>query len=256
MLAATEPAQQEPGAHHLPRFADVGIVDGPLSHDGSPHVTDEVFNAASHLMGGLLSVLGTVVLITGASVRHSPWGVVAFSLYGASLMFLFFASFAHHAIKGSPGLMKLLRKLDYVAIYFLIAGTFTPICLVCLHNSWVGWAFFGTSIGLAIFGVALQTLCSGLLELPSWASMTFFVTLGWFGAFLAFPAMPCMGTGGGLLLLAGGLAYTAGGVIFTLQRPNPIPGKFGFHEIWHVFVLFGAAFHWAVMFFFVMPNAS
>lgn len=237
----------------VPHFSREGLLEGPLSHDGSPHVTDEVFNAASHLFGGILSILGTAVLVTGASNAGNPWAIVAFSLYGASLIFLFFASFAHHAIKGSQRLMRVLRTLDYVAIYLLIPGTMMPVCLVCLHKTWVGWVFFGTTIGIAIMGVMFQTLCSGKLEWPMWASMTMYITLGWFGAFLAIPAMNCIGTGGALLLLYGGLAYTGGGVIFTLQCPNPVPGKFGFHEIWHVFVLAGAGFHWCAIFFHVWP---
>jgi len=235
------------------RFAALGIIDGTLSHDLSPHVTDEVFNAASHLFGALCSILGTSVLVSGASAHRNPWAIVSFSVYGASLIFLFFASFAHHAIKGSPKVMKVLRTMDYVAIYFLIPGTMMPVCLVCLHDTWVGWVFFGTSLGIAIMGVGLQTICKGPLELPMWASMTIYVTLGWFGAFLAVPAYKCLSFGGAMLLLVGGLAYTGGGMIFTFQCPNPIPGRFGFHEIWHVCVLVGAACHYAAIFFYVWP---
>lgn len=243
----------EPQADEI-RFSDTGLIHGTLSHDGSVHVTDEVFNSASHLFGGMMSVLGTAVLVAGASAAGNPWAVVGFSLYGSSLIFLFFASFAHHAIKGSDKLMKTLRMMDYVAIYFLIPGTMIPVCLVCLHEAWIGWVFLGTSVGLAVFGVLMETSCSGGLKWPMWASMTMYVTLGWFGAFLAVPAMHCIGMGGATLLLLGGLAYTGGGMIFTLQCPNPWPGKFGFHEIWHVCVLAGAAFHYAAIFFYVWPS--
>eukprot|EP00439_Symbiodinium_sp_Y106_P063473 s1736_g9.t2 len=247
-------ASPAPVAHReTPRFSNVGLI-GEMSHDGAEHVTDEVFNAASHLMGGMLSVLGSAVLITGAAANSNPWGVISFSLYGASLMFLFFASFAHHAIKGPKPLMDLLRTLDYVAIYFLIPGTMVPVCFVCLHDTWVGWVFFGTTWGIALLGVWFQSFCP--LEFPMWASMTMYVTLGWFGAFLAIPAYKCITFEGALLLLLGGLSYTFGGVIFTMQCPNPIKGKFGFHEIWHVFVLAGAAFHYACMLFYVFPHVN
>jgi len=224
---------------------------GALSHDHSPHVTDEVFNAASHLMAGMLSVLGTAVLVVGASAHGNPWAIVAFSVYGASLCLLFFSSFAHHAIKGSDALMAALRKMDYIAIFFLIPGTFTPFCFVCLTNTWVGWTFFGAAWGIAFLGIC------GLVspvDLPMWASMTMYITLSWFGAFLAIPAYKCLQIGGVALLLAGGVAYTAGGAIFTLQKPNPIPGKFGFHEIWHIAVMLGAGLHWCCIFFYVWPS--
>jgi len=233
------------------RFADHGILDGPLSHDGSPHVTDEVFNAASHLVAGMLSVLGAAVLITGASAHGDPWAITAFSLYSGSLLFLFFSSFAHHGIKGSPRLMEILRRLDYVAIFFLIPGTMTPVCFVCLTGTWVGWVFFGAVWGLSLLGVVMVTSCP--IELPMWASMTMYITLGWFGAFLAVPAYQCLGLEGSSLLGLGGVVYTGGGVVFTLQRPNPLPGRFGFHEIWHLCVMTGAALHWAMVFFYVWP---
>jgi len=225
---------------------------GSLSHDHSPHVTDEVFNAASHLMAGMLSVLGTAVLIVGASAHGNPWAIVAFSVYGASLCLLFFASFAHHGIKGSEKLMKALRKLDYISIFFLIPGTVTPFCFVCLKNTWVGWTFFGACWGLALLGVVMMTICP--LDLPMWASLTMYITLAWFGAFLAVPAYDCLGIGGTALLGTGGIAYTVGAAIFALQQPNPYPGKFGFHEIWHLAVMLGAAQHYACIFFFVWPQ--
>mmetsp|Transcript_124361 Transcript_124361/g.243878 ORF Transcript_124361/g.243878 Transcript_124361/m.243878 type:complete len:294 (+) Transcript_124361:97-978(+) len=234
-------------------FTQPGANQRPYSHDHSPHVTDEVFNAASHLMGGMLSLLGSAALIASASAAANPWAIVAFSLYGFSLNFLFWGSFCHHAIRGSDRLMKTLRLLDYVAIYFLIPGTMSPVCLICLHSQWEGWVFFGTSWGLALLGVALQTMCKGGLELPTWASMTMYVTLGWFGFFLSFPAAKCLGPEGIGLIALGGIVYTAGGAIFTSQCPNPVPGKFGFHEIWHIFVLAGAGIHYAFNFFYVRP---
>lgn len=233
------------------RFTDLGEMDGPLSHDGSPHVTDEVFNAASHLVAGMFSILGAAVLITGASAHGNPWAIVAFSLYSGSLIFLFFASFAHHGIKGSPALMRLLRRLDYLAIFFLIPGTMTPVCFVCLQGTWVGWVFFGACWGLSLLGAAMFTICP--IELPMWATMTMYVTLGWFGAFLAVPAYDCLGPMGLSLLALGGVMYTGGGVVFSMQKPNPLPGRFGFHEIWHISVMLGAALHWAMVFFYVWP---
>jgi len=199
------------------QFSDHGLIVGPLSHDHSPHVTDEVFNAASHFVAGMLSILATACMVSDASSHGDPWAIVSMSVYGATLILLFMGSFCHHAIKGSARLMKCLRTVDYVAIYFLIPGTLTPVALMCLHDSWIGWVFFGTSWGLALFGVVMMTLCP--LELPMWASMTMYLTLGWFGAFLAIPAAPCLGKGGFWMLLLGGLWYTGG--VLSLCHSGP-----------------------------------
>lgn len=253
-VKASGEAEAESFALGQAYFTETGNTDRMVSHDHSKHVTDEVFNAASHFMGGMLSTLGTAVLVTGASTAGDPWAIVGFSVYGACLMNLFFSSFAHHGIRGSERLMRLLRTLDYVAIYFLIPGTMTPVCFICLHDRWEGWVFMGSCWGLAILGVIMQTACRGGMAFPKWASMTMYITLGWFGGLLAPFVFPFVGWGGLGLLAVGGLAYTGGGIIFQAECPNPVPGKFGYHEIWHCFVLLGAALHWAMIFVYVFPN--
>lgn len=231
-------------------FADHGKI-GPLSRDGSVHATDEVFNSASHLVGAMLSVLGTVLLVSKASAQGAPWKIVSFAIYGLSLVFLFSASTLHHAIQSTPRVMQLLRMVDYLAIYPLIAGTFTPPCLVFLHHSTVGWAFFGVVWTLSLAGMVLTV--RRWEQLPKWLSMTLYMALGWLGAFLSVPLYPVAGGGCIAWLGVGGLFYTIGGICFTLERPNPLPGKFGFHEIWHVFVLLGAGSHWLMMLLYVLP---
>lgn len=163
------------------RITDFGNVR-ELSRDGSIHATDEVFNAASHLVALILSVLGSAILVVDASAQGEPWKIVSFSLYGASLMFLFGASTLHHAIEGSCE--PFLRMLDYFAIYPLIAGTFTPLCLVYYHNQPVGWTFFATIWGLSIIGMLITASC--FVKVPKWFSMTLYMSLGWLGACFAF----------------------------------------------------------------------
>lgn len=89
--------------------------------------------------------------------------------------------------------------------------------------------------------------------IPKWMSMTMYITIGWLGAILAFWLLPEIGIEGLPLFVLGGLAFTVGGVVYTTEQPNPIPGRFGFHEIWHVAVILGAAFHYCVMYFYVLP---
>mmetsp|Transcript_16185 Transcript_16185/g.33214 ORF Transcript_16185/g.33214 Transcript_16185/m.33214 type:complete len:267 (-) Transcript_16185:406-1206(-) len=231
-------------------FTDFGHVH-ELSRDGSPHATDEVINAASHLAASMLSLLGTAILIAASSAEGAPWKIVSFSLYGASLIFLFVCSTLHHSITGWKRLEERLRMLDYVAIYPLIAGTFTPLTLVFYHGSYIGWTFCSVVWALAIFGMTM-TVCM-FSKIPKWMSMTMYITMGWLGAFFSCWLLPVVGWRGLSLFIIGGLFYTGGGYIYTTEQPNPIPGHFGFHEIWHIAVMLGAGSHWCLMYFYVLP---
>jgi hemolysin III len=236
------------------KITDFGNV-GEFSRDGSSHTTDEVFNSASHLAATLLSILGTVLLITEASSMSSSktngaaWKIVSFSIYGASLIFLFGCSTLHHALVGP--MEDFLRMMDYLAIYPLIAGTFTPLCLVFYHSKPIGWAFCSTVWGIAILSMILMALY--FTKIPKWLSMTTYVTLGWLGACMSYWLLPVLGFGGFFLFLLGGVVYTAGGYVYTMEEPNPWPGRFGFHEIWHVAVVLAAFCHWLLMYFYVLP---
>ena len=231
------------------KIADFGDV-GDVSHDGSPHATDEVFNAASHLAALLLSILGSVLLITEASNQNDPWKIVSFSIYGASLIFLFACSTLHHGITGEPW-EGLFRTLDYLAIYPLIAGTFTPLCLVFYHDQSVGWAFCMTVWGIAIAAMIATAVCFD--KIPKWLSMTMYITLGWLGACMSYWLVAALGWWGFGLFVLSGVTYSAGGYVYATEEPNPWPGKFGFHELWHIAVVIAAACHWLLMYFFVLP---
>lgn len=230
-------------------ITDFGKV-GARSRDGSPHATDEVFNAASHLAATILSILGTVLLVTNAASRHDPWKIVCFAIYGAALVNLFACSALHHGISGSWE--GTLRVMDYLAIYPLIAGTFTPLCLVFYHDRAIGWAFCMTVWGIAV--VAMIATALFFDKIPKWLSMTMYVTLGWLGACMSYWLIAVLGYAGFGLFLLGGIFYSVGGYVYATETINPVPGKFGFHEIWHVAVMLGAASHWIVMYCFVLPS--
>ena len=238
------------------RFADLGHI--PLvSRDGSPHATDEVFNSVSHLAACILSILGSVLLIAKASTSGAlvPWKIVAFSIYGLSLCNLFACSTVHHAVTTTRYYEHLFQLLDYLAIFPLISGTFTPLCLVFMHNSVIGWTFL--SVVWAISLLSMIGLAHHFSKVPKWMTMTLYITLGWFGAFLGLYLYPTyLPMSGIALLILGGLWYTVGGYIYTTEQPSShylIPGKFGFHELWHIFVIAGAATHWCLMYWYVLP---
>nr|WP_255698262.1 hemolysin III family protein [Tessaracoccus sp. ZS01] len=218
------------------------------SRDGSVHVTDERFNTLSHLVAFCFSVMGTVLLVSQAVAQAEPWKIVGFSIYGLSLMTLFAASTLHHGIDRGPRMNEALRTLDYASVFVLIAGTVTPLVLVLARNAF-GWAVFGAVWGVAIMGVVLRSVWR---RLPKYITNTLYITLGWMtvallGADVSLPPLALF------LLAAGGLVYSAGFVIYVIERPNPWPGRFGFHEIWHVLVGLAALLHFLLMYVFVLP---
>eukprot|EP00339_Tiarina_fusa_P001966 CAMPEP_0117007688 /NCGR_PEP_ID=MMETSP0472-20121206/7482_1 /TAXON_ID=693140 ORGANISM="Tiarina fusus, Strain LIS" /NCGR_SAMPLE_ID=MMETSP0472 /ASSEMBLY_ACC=CAM_ASM_000603 /LENGTH=301 /DNA_ID=CAMNT_0004709535 /DNA_START=25 /DNA_END=930 /DNA_ORIENTATION=+ len=231
-------------------FTDFGQV-GELSRDGSVHATDEVFNSISHLAAFLISILAAVLLVTDASAQGAPWKIVSFCIYGFSLCFLFGASTLHHAITTTKYWEGIFQMLDYLAIFPLIAGTFTPLCLVFFHNTTVGWTFFSTVWVLSF--LSMYVTAKYFEKVPKWFTMTLYITLGWFGAFLTYWLKDVMSLGGVVLMIVGGVLYTVGGTIYSTERPNPVPGRFGFHELWHIFVIAAAATHWFMMYIYVLP---
>mmetsp|Transcript_11852 Transcript_11852/g.14339 ORF Transcript_11852/g.14339 Transcript_11852/m.14339 type:complete len:261 (-) Transcript_11852:52-834(-) len=233
------------------RFTDFGDVP-ERSRDGSVHATDEVFNAASHLAATFFSILGTVLLIVQASAQGEPWKIVSFSIYGASLIFLFGASTLHHSITATEKVEEFFRMLDYLAIYPLIAGTFTPLCLVFYNNSVIGWAFCSVVWALSIAGMIMTITIFN--KVPKWLSMTMYITLGWLGACMTYWLIPVIGWDGMCLFVLGGVFYTVGGYIYSTESLGIIiPGSIGFHEVWHIFVILGAGTHFLLMYTHVLP---
>lgn len=231
------------------RFADFGQV-GDTSRDGSVHATDEVFNSMSHLVAFFMSVMGSVLLISQSSAMGAPWKIVSFSIYGLSLCFLFAASTLHHAITTTPAWERFFRMWDYLAIFPLIAGTFTPLCLVYFPYTTIGWSFCSVVWVLSL--ASMYITARYFHKIPKWTTMTMYITLGWLGAFMTVWLAPVMGAGGIAMFVLGGLWYTVGGYIYTTEQPNPLPQRFGFHELWHIFVVLGAGTHWFMMYLFVL----
>lgn len=214
----------------------------PLSRDGSVHVTDERINTISHLVGACLAVLGSAVLMTRAGVHGEPWAIVSLGVYSFSLVLLFVCSTLHHGIDGSPRLNEVLRTLDYTSVFALIAGTVTPLVLVLVRNP-LGWAVLGAVWGIAVLGIVLRSVWR---QLPKYVTSTLYIALGWMPVVLVL-AGPSLPLGALALMGAGGVVYSIGFVVFIVERPNPVPGVFGFHELWHVLVVVAAALHHLLM---------
>lgn len=219
------------------------------SKDHSPHVTDERFNTASHLVAAIFALVGAAWLVVDASMAVRPWFIVGHAIYGVSLVGLFLASTLHHGIDSTPRVEQALRTIDYLGIYALIAGTMTPICIALLGTP-VAWVVFGVAWGVGLVGIVLR---AARPDLPKWISSTLYGALGALGIVLAWPVYQLTGLGGVGLIALGGVFYFAGSAIFSAEKPNPVPGRFGFHEIWHLFVIAGAACHFAFMALYARP---
>ena len=208
----------------------------------------EPFNCYSHLAGVALSIAALVVLL--AASRDDPWRIVGFSIYGASLILLYLASTVYHWLLLPVRYRMWLNRIDHVAIFLLIAGTYTPICIVTLRGGW-GWSVFGVVWGAAIAGTVIKL---GFRSLPRWVSASIYVAMGWVAVVAVVPLMRAFPIPALLWLLAGGLLYTTGAVIYATRKPNPFPRVFGFHEIFHLFVLGGSAAHFVFMLRYVAPE--
>lgn len=197
----------------------------------------ERFNSLTHLVGAGLAVAGLVMLLLINGARHDAWHTVSFAIYGSMLVLLYTISTLYHSFKGRA--KKVFRTFDYLAIYLLIAGSYTPFALVTLRGSW-GWTLFGLEWGLALIGIIQEILIGKRTRL---FSMLIYVVMGWLIVIAAHPLVRDLPRAGLAWLVAGGLIYTMG--IYFFLNDEKLPHG---HGIWHLFVLGGsAAQFWCVL---------
>jgi hemolysin III len=207
----------------------------------------EPFSGLSHLAGAILGIAALVVLVSVA--RGDPWHVSGFVIYGASLIVLYMASALYHLLPVNARHIERLRIFDHSAIYLLIAGTYTPICLVPLRGGW-GWSLFGVVWAMALFGIVAEVAWRSA---PRWLSLVLYLIMGWLVLIALGPLARILPGAAVGWLVAGGIVYTVGTIVFALERPRLWPGIFGAHDLWHVFVLGGSACHFVLMLRFVAP---
>ena len=204
--------------------------------------TQETFNFYSHLAGVLLSIAGLVFLFRVAS--SSVPALITALIYGLSIVFLFSASSLYHAFKKEENEISFWRKMDRLAIFFMIAGTYTPICYFCLDGAW-RWTMIGMQWGLVGFGVISQLFFP---RAPRSLYAAIYLSMGWLAIFPIRQILANMSTAQEFLLFAGGIAFTAGGLIYAIKRPRMLPGVFSFHELFHITVLLGGGLHYALIY--------
>jgi hemolysin III len=189
----------------------------------------------------LLALVGSTVLVTLAAVGADPWKLVSITLYGVTLVLLYSFSTLYHSLRGQAKVI--LQKLDHHSIYLLIAGSYTPFCLVTLRGPW-GWSLFGVVWTLALLGIAQELRPSrGGRKL----SLAIYIIMGWVALVALVPMLKALGTTGFAWVAAGGIFYTVGIVFYVLDTRLRHA-----HGVWHLFVMAGSAAHFFAIAFYVL----
>ncbi|MCL6603127.1 MAG: hemolysin III family protein [Paenibacillus sp.] len=203
---------------------------------------EEVANAVTHGIGAVLSVAALVLLIVFASLKGTVWHVVSFSIYGTTMLLLYFNSTLVHSLREGKA-KDFFEFLDHSSIYLYIAGSYTPFLLVALRGT-LGWSLFGIIWGVAIFGVLFKAY---FVKRFLFMSTIFYIAMGWLIVIAWNPLSAVVADGGMTLLMVGGILYTLG-TIFYVWRGFPYH-----HAIWHVFVLAGSTVHFFAVFKYLLP---
>jgi hemolysin III len=189
------------------------------------------------LGGAVAALVGEIVLLIIAWPDELK--VVSILVYGLSLIALFSASSAYHLIQANTKIIQVLRKLDHSAIYILIAGTYTPFCVLAF-SGFFHWDMLAIVWSFALVGIIVKIF---YIKAPRWLNAAIYVLMGWLGISAVGQVSAALPAGAIIWLIVGGVIYTLGAVIYATRIFNFIPGKFGFHEIWHIFVLLAAMAH-------------
>lgn len=204
----------------------------------------EPVSGLTHLAAGMLAAAGLVVLVAMAVASGSVDRTVAVGIYGCSLVALYGASALYHLLPVSEAAIARLRRLDHMMIFVLIAGTYTPVCLLALSGGW-RWGLLGTVWTLTLAGILFKLLW---MDSHRWVSVTLYLGMSWMVLVAAPAILEALPAAGVAWFVAGGLVYSAGAIVYGVKRPNFVPGVFGFHELWHLLVIAGSACHfWAVI---------
>ncbi|MBE5961046.1 MAG: hemolysin III family protein [Lachnospiraceae bacterium] len=207
-------------------------------------------SAITHLIAVIMAVFATPPLLIRAFSQHNTVYAISMILFMLGVIALYTASTVYHSLDISESVNTKLRKVDHMMIYLLIAGSYSPICLIALANRF-GYILFGVIWSLAFLGI-FQALF--FIHCPKWVSSTIYIVMGWMCLF-AFPQiLSSLSTAAFLWLLAGGIIYTVGGVIYALKLPifNNRHKNFGSHEIFHLFCIGGTLCHYILMYFYIV----
>jgi hemolysin III len=201
----------------------------------------EPVNSLTHWVGAFLALIGLIVLLVvgwGAPAR-----VISLLIYGVSLIVLFSASAMYHMVQVKERALEIFRKIDHAAIYFLIAGTYTPFCVNAFSGFWK-WGMLSIIWSLALIGILVKVF---YIRAPRWLNAGIYLIMGWLCIAAIGQMLSTLPVWVMIWLIAGGLIYTFGAIVYITRIFNFVPGVFGFHEMWHILVMLAAAAHFVAV---------
>ena len=196
----------------------------------------EKLNAWTHLLGAVAAVIGSIWLLVMAALDGSPQKIISVAIYGVTLVLLYTVSTVYHSVRGRSKVV--MQKCDHLSIYLLIAGSYTPFCLVSLHGPW-GWTLFGIVWGMAVIGMLQEIKPRSEARI---LSIVIYALMGWIVLVAVKPLLAALGTAGFVWLAAGGVMYTVGIIFFALDHRLRHA-----HGIWHLFVIAGSLLHFVAI---------
>ena len=201
----------------------------------------EPVNSLTHWAGAVLGLVGLIaLLIVGWS---TPAKIISLTIYGISLIAMFSASATYHMVRVKEKALEIFRKIDHAAIYLLIAGTYTPFCVNVFTGFWK-WGMLSIIWSLALIGIVVKIF---VVRAPRWLNAGIYVIMGWLSIAAAGQVLAALPAWVLVWLIIGGVVYTLGAVVYTTKIFNFVPGVFGFHEVWHIFVLLAAIAHFVAV---------
>ncbi len=206
-------------------------------------------SAITHFIGMMLAMFATVPLLVKAGLTSGGRSFMAMAVFMASMVLLYGASAAYHSVNISGKGLRIFRKLDHMMIFVLIAGSYTPVCLIVLGGQ-QGYTLLSLVWGIALVGMIIKACW---ITCPKWFSSVIYIAMGWVCLLVFGQLLDTLPTAAFLWLLAGGIIYTVGGVIYALKLPifNNRHRNFGSHEVFHLFVMAGSICHFIFMYFYV-----
>ena len=206
-------------------------------------------SALTHFIAMILAIIAAIPLLSKAGHDSGHMHISALAIFILSMIGLYAASTIYHTLDISPKINKLLRKIDHMMIFILIAGTYTPVCMIVLGDK-TGWTMLTLVWGIAIVGILINALW---ITCPKWFSSLIYIAMGWVCILAITKILSSMPRAGFMWLLAGGIIYTVGGIIYSMNLPffNSRHRYFGSHEIFHLFVMGGSLCHYVMMYRFV-----